>query len=131
MGLKRQLDYSQVARSDVLFCKKNFATSKCTIKQFQIRIDFNTFTIAGPTTIASSVASEIGGSIVPFVGPTGGVPNVVPVTLASNCLTDTFSLTGPGGSVPPVICGTNTGQHSKKPPSFIFLFFSLNYFYTS
>jgi len=36
------------------------------------------------------------------------------ISTATQCLTDTFSLTGPGGSVPPVICGTNTGEHSKS-----------------
>ena len=38
--------------------------------------------------------------------------------MASNnqgdCTTDTFSITGGSGGSP-VICGTNTGQHCKKP----------------
>ena len=29
------------------------------------------------------------------------------------CNTDTFSVTAPGNDAPPVICGTNTGEHSK------------------
>ena len=29
--------------------------------------------------------------------------------------TDSFSVTSPSGSSPPVICGTNTGEHSKSP----------------
>ncbi len=33
--------------------------------------------------------------------------------MASNCLTDTFEVTNPGGVTPPTICGTNTGEHSK------------------
>ncbi len=32
--------------------------------------------------------------------------------MASNCLTDTFEVTNPGGVTPPTICGTNTGEHS-------------------
>ena len=28
-------------------------------------------------------------------------------------MTDTFSVNNPGGSTPPIICGTNTGEHSK------------------
>ena len=81
---------------------------KCTIKKFQIRIDFEDFVIAGPSTDTRAVATEIGGSIVP-----AWANGAVAVCLASNCLTDTFSLTGPGGSVPPVICGKNTGQHGN------------------
>jgi hypothetical protein len=30
------------------------------------------------------------------------------------CLTDTFSVTNPGGNAPPTICGINTGYHSKS-----------------
>ncbi len=37
----------------------------------------------------------------------------VAVSPATECLTDTFSLTGPAGSVPPVICGTNSGEHGN------------------
>ena len=35
---------------------------------------------------------------------------------ASQCATDLFSVTNPGGSTKknPSICGTNTGEHSKK-----------------
>jgi len=35
----------------------------------------------------------------------------VAVSQVTQCNTDTFSITGPAGSTPPVICGTNTGQH--------------------
>jgi hypothetical protein len=65
----------------------------------QIRLDFSTFVISGPSTLTASVAT----------GPTGKE-----VSFATQCLTDTFSLTGPIGSVPPVICGTNTGEHSTE-----------------
>ena len=68
-------------------------------------MDFSTFVIAGPTTLTTTVAKELGGSM----GTAAGSP----VNLATECLTDTFSMTGPAGSVPPVICGTNSGEHSK------------------
>ena len=29
------------------------------------------------------------------------------------CQTDIFSVTSPGNNAPPVICGTNSGEHSK------------------
>ena len=31
----------------------------------------------------------------------------------SQCRTDTFSVTNPGGISPPTICGKNQGRHSK------------------
>ena len=63
----------------------------------------NTFVIAGPNTITTTVSQQIGGN------PT--IANGSPVTWQTQCNTDTFSVTGPGGSVPPVICGANSGQH--------------------
>ena len=30
------------------------------------------------------------------------------------CQTDIFSVTSPGNNAPPAICGTNTGEHSKR-----------------
>ena len=30
------------------------------------------------------------------------------------CQTDIFSVTAPGNNAPPVICGTNSGEHSKN-----------------
>ena len=46
-------------------------------------------------------------------------------TEASQCATDIFSVTNPGGSAtPPAICGINTGEHSKNQGfSVLFLFF--------
>ena len=71
----------------------------------QLRLDFNTFTIAGPSTATSTVAKMAGGSI----SPTGARA----VTTATQCLTDTFTMTGVPGGLPPTICGTNTGYHGK------------------
>ena len=75
------------------------------MKFFQLRLDFSTFVISGPTTITITALTELNGNQV--------TKGSVPVSLATQCLTDTFSVTGPSGSVPPVICGTNTGEHSE------------------
>jgi hypothetical protein len=34
-----------------------------------------------------------------------------------DCATDTLTVSNPGGSAPPIICGTNTGQHMFVPAS--------------
>ena len=36
-----------------------------------------------------------------------------PMYEKGQCQTDIFSVTSPGNNAPPVICGTNTGEHSK------------------
>ena len=46
------------------------------------------------------------------------------VALAGQCLTDTFTVTSPGGNAPPVICGTNSQQHSNPLNSnYYYIFF--------
>ena len=37
--------------------------------------------------------------------------------IAGDCIYDTFTVTAPGSSAPPVICGYNTGQHMWVPAS--------------
>ena len=69
--------------------------------------------IAGPTTVVTTVGKMLNGNMA--LGA-GGVFN-----LATQCLTDTFSVTGPSGSVPPVICGTNTGEHSEFRWPYIYM----------
>ena len=71
---------------------------------FQLRLDFSTFVITGPSTSTFSTGTNAGGST------NLGGSNTSPAT---QCLTDTFSVTGSAGSNPPAICGTNTGYHSK------------------
>ena len=68
-------------------------------------MDFNTFVITGPSTLTASVVKTVGGSIAP-----GGA---VPMSSATQCLTDTFTITGVPGGSPPVICGTNNGYHGN------------------
>jgi len=76
---------------------------KCSTDICQLRMDFNTFVIAGPSTTTASVLQEAGGSI----SGAGGKP----ASSATQCLTDSFTITGVPGGNPPVICGTNTGYH--------------------
>ena len=40
----------------------------------------------------------------------------IPGAAIGDCLTDTFSYTSPGNAGSPIICGVNTGQHSKSNP---------------
>ena len=50
-------------------------------------------------------------------GPVGGTTAAAANTLnggaIGDCTTDTFSVTSPGNRGSPIICGFNTGQHSK------------------
>jgi hypothetical protein len=62
--------------------------------------------ISDPSTSAVVIGKAINGQM-NLLG-TG-----VDVTTATQCLTDSFSVTNPGGSTPPTICGTNSNQHSK------------------
>ena len=75
----------------------------------QLRIDFNTFVITGPSTDVTANGYEVGGSTATGLLPAPGKK----ISSATQCLTDSFSLTGPAGSVPPVICGTVSGDHGK------------------
>ena len=72
---------------------------------FQLRLDFNTFTIAGPVTVQTQVTKVING-IAAGMGKGAST--------ATQCLTDTFSVVGVEAGGPPTICGTNTGEHSKS-----------------
>ena len=65
--------------------------------------DFSTFVITGPSTSSVSVGLALAGEFNP-----GGIA----VADATQCLTDTFSITNQVSV--PVICGTNTGYHGKK-----------------
>jgi hypothetical protein len=60
-----------------------------TVHFSQLRIDFSNFVIAGPSTITTTALSETNGVIV-------AVGKGATVSTATQCLTDTFSVTGPG-----------------------------------
>ena len=75
-----------------------------------MRLDFEDFTIAQPTTSPDIVAKATSGKIVAL--PTGGTGGK-DVTLASRCQVDLFTISNPGGASPPTICGNNDGDHSN------------------
>lgn len=76
---------------------------KCSSDVCQLRLDFETFVLNNPVT-----------AIAVTVGPAAasGTANRI-----GNCDTDSFTITTPGGKAPPLICGTNTGQHMYVPAS--------------
>lgn len=74
---------------------------------FQLRLDFDMFVISGPSTLSDSVGVTLNGA------PVTDITKGVAVATASQCLTDTFSISNPGGQNPPVICGSNNGEHGK------------------
>lgn len=77
---------------------------KCSPDICQLRLDFNTFAISGPSTVTITQVRITNGAAISTAtaGPSANY--------ATSCLTDNFSVTGTGQS-PPVICGTNTGYH--------------------
>jgi hypothetical protein len=75
-------------------------------------MDFNTFVITGPSTLTATIGFETGGTQTYLGG--------VKYNYATQCQTDTFSMTGVPGGIPPVMCGTNSGYHSKLTNSSIF-----------
>ena len=63
-----------------------YRINKCSSNICSVRLDFETFTIDGPTD-----TQEAGGG---------------------TCI-DSFQVTGSSGGASPIICGINTGQHGK------------------
>jgi len=70
-------------------CKQNADVCK-------LRIDFDTMVLQGPYATTTAAAD----------GPKLG-----------DCFYDTLTVSNPGGTSPPVICGYNTGQHMFVPAS--------------
>ena len=68
----------------------------------QIRLDFSTFVITGPSTSSVSVGLMLAGEFNP-----GGVA----MADTTQCQTDTFSITNQ--VTVPTICGTNSGYHGE------------------
>lgn len=66
----------------------------------KLRIDFEAFSIASPFTTAATDATLTSAAILLSQGYKTG-----------DCTTDQFTVTNPSGTSPPVICGTNAGQH--------------------
>jgi hypothetical protein len=76
----------------------------CSNNICQLRLDFNTFVITGPSTLATTTVKILNGA--PSTAGKGA-------STASQCLTDTFSVTTATGGSSNVLCGVNTGEHSK------------------
>merc|ERR1712156_561660 len=74
---------------------------RCSEDVCKLRIDFETMVIADPVTTISTPAADN------LVSPES-------FTLG-DCLTDTLTVSVPGMTSPPVICGYNTGQHMYVP----------------
>merc|ERR1712241_758503 len=72
------------------FCPVN--TDVC-----KLRIDFDTMVLTSPAPVTSAVAA-------------------VSLTVG-DCIYDSLTVSNPGGSVPPTVCGYNTGQHMFVPAS--------------
>jgi len=73
----------------------------CSNNICQMRLDFNTFVIAGPSTSTLSIGKVIEGEL----NALGDA-----ACARGQCQTDTFSVVSPSVT-PPVICGTNSGEH--------------------
>jgi len=70
-------------------CKSNSAVCK-------LRLDYDSMVLAPPYTTTTTADDGI---------------------RVGDCLYDTLTITNPGGSAPPIICGYNTGQHMFIPAS--------------
>merc|ERR1719312_207971 len=82
---------------------------KCSSDVCQLRLDFETFVLNDPVTATTVTVGPINADGVAAVAGSA--------TRQGNCDTDSFGVTVPGGKSPPLICGTNTGQHMYVPAS--------------
>ena len=95
-------DSSSTNNSYIVQAGVTTLTSPCTYKICpcstnicRIRYDLTTHTLASP------------------VLGTAGSPSLVTNAATGACTTDAFTITSPGNVGSPLICGLNTGQHSK------------------
>lgn len=85
----------------------NAKICKCTQKVCQLRLDFETFVIAGPSTQTTTNSKMFGG----MTHATGQAV----VSGYGVCVTDSFGVSGAlGKTSSPNICGTNSGYHSRQ-----------------
>ena len=86
----------------------NAAICKCSDAVCQIRLDFTSFTITGPSSVTTTLnTKQLALNGVNTAG--GGLAS----SDLTRCMIDQFSVTSPGSQSSPVICGINTGAHSK------------------
>ena len=99
-----------------LLCAR-YTVCRCNSLVTQIRLDFTLFSLAPPFTCGKSTTS-VACTITdgPLIGGWGHVArDTCNVAVTGDCIYDTFTVTTPGSSAPPVICGYNTGQHMYVP----------------
>ncbi len=97
-----------------------YTICKCSSNVCRIRLDFNVSTILFMTYYACKISYtlsfwqtfNIGGPVAGTV--VTAAANVLNGGAIGDCTTDTFSVTSPGNRGSPIICGFNTGQHSKN-----------------
>ncbi|XP_059098058.1 uncharacterized protein LOC131892271 isoform X2 [Tigriopus californicus] len=70
----------------------------------QLRLDFEQFSISGPSTSTTVSGIQLAG----VLGLDGATSET---TSASQCTIDSFSALSPSGITPPTICGINSGTH--------------------
>merc|ERR1712088_161327 len=72
-----------------------------------IRLDYTKLVISNPSARAARDVTRIFGQVAGSI-----VAEDLGSSRAGNCLTDSFSVQGASpSSTPPIVCGTNTGQH--------------------
>jgi len=81
---------------------------KCSSDVCQLRLDFETFVLNDPVTATDVTVGPVGANAAAVAGSANRI---------GNCDTDSFSVTSPSSKAPPLICGTNTGQHMYIPAS--------------
>ncbi len=98
------------------------------------RLDFDVFVINGPSTATDSATKALNGVPTTATAPVMSTMGLILKTIylvnlfistifcAGQCITDTFLVLNSGGIKPPVICGTNSGQHSMETFSTISIF---------
>ena len=88
----------------------------CSDNICQLRLDFQTFVINQPKTSKFIQYKWIEQNEYDWLSAAETVIKLKEKMFADSlqCQTDQFSVTSPGNNGPPVICGTNSGEHSKK-----------------
>ena len=64
-----------------------------------------------PCLISQRTCNSLSAKHINGIQSAGGTDGVF--TARTQCNTDSFSVSSPGNPAPPVICGYNTGEHSK------------------
>ena len=82
------------------------AVCPCAPDVCQLRLDFLTFSLPGPSAATAAFGTAVNGDLtLDVAGPM--------VTTAKACQDAAFFASNPGGAAPPIICGQNTGEHSN------------------